>query len=676
MLAPVSPYTRRLALLAALVIVSCSPRATESNQSASSFRPMNVLLVTVDTLRADRLHCYGNNNIETPTFDALAARGAQFMNAVTQVPLTTPSHASIFTGTNPNVHQVRNTGGFVLKSSAQTIATILSARGWNTAAFVSASVLKRAFGFANGFAVYDDLMPSSSQAGEESEASEIRAGEVVNRIDEWIAKASDQPFFLWAHFYDPHEPYDPPEPFHSKYRANLYDGEIAYVDQQLGRLLDIVSKNSHGKQTLIVVLSDHGESLGDHGEFNHGVFLYDSTLRVPLLMAGPGVPVTKVSLQARTIDILPTIVDLLAGDRPAGIQGVSLVPALSGKAVATTYSYEETLYPKMNMGWAELRGVRTEKWKYIHAPKPELYDLASDPNEKNNVISAHPNEAQELETKLRAMSRVAAGSSESVTETQMDSRTLAQLKSLGYLSGAAGGDIHLDGTGADPKDRIGTLLAFQKALGPESRNLPEARKITFLKQALANDESNPSLYFYLTAEYEKAGRYDQAMATCQAAEKRGIANGRLLSRMGDLYLRVGNKEAAIAAFEKAAQHNPFDYESETNLGTAYLEKQDLPNAERCFRWALTVEDFAPAENGLGLVAIQRQDSANAKQYFERASALDPTLVEAQLNLGLLYKMAGDIPRSREHFSAFLAHASAAKYSKIIPQVKQELAALH
>ncbi|MDQ2777638.1 MAG: tetratricopeptide repeat protein [Acidobacteriota bacterium] len=667
-----------ICIVAPMTLSSCKPSGSGravAPESSQSLRPLNLVVVTIDTLRADRLHCYGNGNIDTPTLDGLAQRGAQFENAVAQAPLTPPSHASIFTGTNPNVHQVRNTGGFVLKSSAVTLAKILKAQGWDTAAFVGASVLKRAFGFSPGFDVYDDQMPKSEKSREDREYPERRASVVVDHALNWLNSQSGKPFFIWVHLYDPHEPYDPPQPFREKYRKNLYDGEVAYTDQQLGRLLAAVGKKAPAEKTVTVVLADHGESLGEHGEFNHGVFLYDSTLRIPLLMAGPGIPAVKVTQQVRTIDVLPTILDLMGGKPPAACQGTTLTPSFRGKHVTTTYSYEETLYPKMNMGWAELRGVRTDRWKYVRAPKPELYDLLHDPGEKNNVIDAHPEELRRLESQLEALTRANLEGDKKVSSGQVDSRTMEQLKSLGYLSGVASGEFQLNGKGIDPKDRTATLLAFQTVLGPGSRALSPTRRIEVLREALAGDSTNPSLYFYLAAEYEKAGRYDQALVTCKNAQQHGVWSGRLLSRMGDLYVRDGKKEEAIAAYEKAAQYNPSDVESQTNLGTAYLEEGKIADAERCFRWALTIEEYAPACNGLGLVAIQRQQSASARAYFERAVALDPNLVEARLNLGLIYKMAGDIPRAKACFEAFLARASHAQYGKIIPQVKQELEAM-
>ena len=325
--------TLRYLFIAAPLLFSLSGRAAQPP------RP-NLLLVTIDTLRPDRLGCYGNSKIETPNLDGLARKGTLFENAVTPTPLTAPSHASIFTGLYPTVHKVRDTGGFILDSSHPTLAVILRQQGWDTAAFVGASVLKKHFGFSQGFAVYDDEMPRPDPHRVSGEYAERRAGEVVDRATHWLAGQSGRPFFLWVHVFDPHSPYDPPSPFREKYRGRLYDGEVAYADQQIGRLLAAVA-GKPGK-TLIAVLSDHGESLCEHGEYTHGVFLYDSTIRIAFLLAGPVIPVgLRVKQQVRSIDLLPTALESLAIKAPPGLQGTSLTPAFNGKEPAP-WSYEET----------------------------------------------------------------------------------------------------------------------------------------------------------------------------------------------------------------------------------------------------------------------------------------------------------------------------------------------
>ncbi len=657
------------ALLGAMV--SCQRPRTSATQS---LRPLNVVVITIDTLRPDHLHCYGYDKIETPTLDRIAQHGALFENGVTQTPLTPPSHASIFTGLNPPTHKVRDTGGFLLSPSIPTLASILQERGWDTAAFVSSAVLKKRFGFDHGFAVYDDQMPRPGNTQEFLEDAERRAGDTVDHAVAWLNGRSEKPFFMWVHLYDPHTPYDPPSPFREQYKDRPYDGEIAYADRELGRLMEALERKSPPGKTVIAVLSDHGESLGEHGEFSHGVFLYDSTLRIVYLLAGPGVPSgLRVKQQARTIDLLPTIMDLLGGAAPAGVEGVSLVPFFSGKDAATAVSYGETLFPKINMGWAELRAIRTNQWKYIRAPKPELYDLSRDPKETNNVLAEHASEVRKLEAQLAAVSR--STGPEKIETAQMDERTLAQLKSLGYTAGFTSRSYSLDGQGADPKDRVAILKLMNEAEQPQS-GLPDARRIELLQQAVREDPTNPLLYQSLGARLEKAGHYDQAMTLYRTALEKGLDNGRLHSRLGDLLVRAGKKAEAIPQYEESVKMNPADTATEANLATAYLETGRLADAERVLKGIVAIEPSnAAAQNGLGVLAIQRNDGTTARGYFEKAVELDPNLVEAYLNLGLLYKIVGERDKARASFEQFLAKAPPAQFKTVIPQVREALAEL-
>ncbi len=664
----------RLCLAAFALLVSCGSRGDKSAPAAgqASLKRLNVVLVTLDTLCPDRLACYGNSNVETPNLDRVAQRGVLFENAVAQAPLTAPSHASIFTGMYPTVHKVRDTGGFVLKPSSTTLAEVLRGEGWDTAAFVGASVLKRRFGFDQGFAVYDDEMPKSGESTTGEEYPERRAGEVVERAIRWLGSQSGQPFFLWVHVFDPHYPYDPPSPFREQYKGRLYDGEVAYTDQQIGRLLDAVARKSPPEKTLIAVLSDHGESFSEHGEYAHGVFLYDTTLRIAFLIEGPGVPKgMRVREQARSIDLLPTLLEVLGGRAPQNTQGVSLAPAFAGTPARTTYSYAETLFPRLNMGWAELRSVRTNRWKYVRAPKPELYDLLNDPGELKNVIGKHPSEVQDLENRLRA---VAGNQGEEKLETApMDRNTVKQLKSLGYLGGSVQPEMTLTGKGTDPKDRTEVLKLLHLAVYSDS-GLPLPGRIAILRQAVAKDPANPALYSNLGDLYRRAGRPAEEMRLYQDAVKKGVRTAWLYSRLGGMYLRQGNKRDAIPFFETAAQWNPADYDSLQNLAVAYRETGRVADAERILSAILASgEAYAPAYNEMGMVFYQKGDLAGARGHFERAAQLDPAY---QLNLGRLYKMTGDTARARSAFEAFLAWApSHPRYREMIPLVKEELATL-
>ena len=671
-------FRRRISLACCVctlvVFLSCKRPEAATAGAGPPLQPLNVVVVTIDTLRPDHLHCYGDSRIETPNVDHIAQRGVLFENAVTQTPLTPPSHASMFTGLYPTSHHVRDTGGFILEPASVTLATILQQQGWDTAAFVSSAVLKKLFGLNQGFAVYDDQMAKPGKGHEFMEDAERRAGDTVDRAINWLNAQSGKPFFLWVHVYDPHAPYNPPSPFREKYKDRPYDGEIAYADRELGRLFDAVSKKSPADKTLIAVLSDHGEGLGEHGEFSHGVFLYDSTLRIAFLLSGPRVPAgMRIRQQARTIDLLPTILDLMGGKAPAPVEGVSLRPYFSGKDTAAAVSYAETLYPKINLGWAELRAIRTNKYKYIFAPRPELYDLSQDPSETKNVIQSHPAEVQKLEAQLKTI--IGPHEAEKVQTTTVDSHTLDQLRSLGYTSGFSPRTYTLHGKGIDPKDRLEVLKIMEEADGPQS-HLPVPRRIELLRQALKQDPTNPLLYYSLGGDCEKAGRYAEAMEVYNGAVSKGIESGRLHSRIGDLLVRGGKKAEAIPEYEKALRINPADLQSQANLATAYLETSRPADAERVYKAIAAIDpSYAAAYNGLGVIAIQRQDGEAARGYFEKAVQLDPDLVEAQLNLGLLYKMAGDRTRARACFEAFLAKASPKQYSEVIPKVREELVGL-
>ncbi len=667
-----------LCLLSLTVFTSCKSGKNTPAEAHTTLKPLNVVLVTIDTLRPDHVHCYGYQDVKTPTLDALAQRGALFEQAVAQAPLTDPSHASIFTGEYPTRTQVRDTGGFVLPSSAVTLAEILQKHGWDTAAFIGAAVLKRNFGFDQGFAVYNDQMPQPGPSDQFLADPSRPANEVIDPAIHWLNAQAGKPFFVWVHLYDPHMPYTPPSPFREQYRTHPYDGEIAFADQQLGRLVDVVRKKAPGN-TIIAVLSDHGESLGEHGEYTHGIFLYDSTLRITFIMAGPGIPAgVRIKRQVREIDFLPTLLNLMGGKDlvPQQVQGTSLVPAFTGNPVDTGTSYEETLYPKINMGWSELRGIRTDQWMYIRAPKPELYDLTRDPGETKNVIQQHPMERERFEAVLNGIiSAGGHGTTEKVQMKLIDKQTAEDLNSLGYVADYSPKTYELTGKGIDPKDRTNILKLLYEAENPLS-NTGNARRLELERQALAEDPTNPQIYYLLGGRYDKAHQYKEETNLYRTAVQKGIESGMLHSRMADLLLREGKTDEAITEYEKAVQYNPSDTGSLANLATACLHEGRLDDAERTFERILVMNpNNATAQNGLGLIAIQRRNPQAARGYFERAVQLNPNLLEAQVNLGLIYEMAGDREQARKCFETFLAKASPSQYATVIPKVRQELANL-
>jgi arylsulfatase A-like enzyme/Tfp pilus assembly protein PilF len=634
--------------------------------------PVNVVLITLDTVRADHLHCYGNSKIKTPVIDGLARDGVLFEKAVTQTPLTGPSHASIFTGENPNVHHVRDTGGFALQPASVTLATTLRQSGWDTAGFVSATVLNRQFGFNQGFVTYDDQIPETVDKNTGELTAARPANVTVDHAIHWLNQQSGKPFMVWLHLYDAHQPYNPPEQFRKQYPSDPYDAEIAFEDHELGRFLELVRKKSPAGKTLILVLSDHGEGLGQHGENGHGIFLYDSTVRIAWIMDGPGIPAgVRIEQQAREIDALPTVLNLLGGTASSAIQGTSMVPAFSGKNVPTTYSYEETLYPKINMGWSELRGIHTAHWMYIRAPRPELYDLDKDPGELNNVIAAQPKEYREMEAQLKLLSRLSDNKTETVNTQPMDQKTIDQLRSLGYVGGSSDSNVELNGKGADPKDRMGVLNIYEQVTGPESAKMSTARKIARLQQAIAQDPTNPYLYSTLAEQYRQAGQADLAIKTCLSALHRGIRNGTIFSLLGTLYMQQGHAKDAILFLQQGVNMDPLNLERQTNLAGALRQDGQLDKAEQMFRNINSIQPNAPAYNGLGAIEMSRHNLPAARADFDRALQLDPYDMEAQYNLGLYCAQTRDFPCVVTAFKTFLAKASP-QYRDEVPQAEYDL----
>jgi len=696
-----------MALSTALLLFGSGCRRQEPERATAVPRDLNVLLITLDTTRADHLSCYavapgfspasegappsprsrlalkgsarrgGATYAQTPHLDALAARGVRFEHATAQVPLTLPSHACIFTGTYPEVHGLRDMGGFVLDSRHVTLASMARQAGFRTAAFVGSKALNRHFGLQQGFDVYDDQMTSRDLEGQlPGIYPERRAGVTTDHALDWLKVHAKERFFLWVHYYDPHEPYDPPEPYKTHYAKDPYSGEIAYTDEQVGRLLDSLDENHLRDRTLVVVIGDHGESLGSHGEMTHGIFIYDDTLHVPLILAGPGVPADKIiASQVRSIDLLPTIAEFLGLPPKPDAQGVSLWSLIRrGQAVIgkrANYAYIETLYPKTYMNWSELRGVRTDRWKFILAPQPELYDLEHDPQEKENVIKHHRTEAEQLQNLIWEVIGP-PGQNRNLTYSPVSRESQRELASLGYVSGGTSHEVVLNMSGPDPKEMVPVLRAMQEAeVFMKAKAYSQAARV--METALHSDPSNPTARIHLASAYERQHDWRHAIQTYQAAIERGRSTDLILARLGKAYLRVGELAKAIDALGKASLLNPTDLDTLRNLGTAYLQLGRVEDSEKAFR-AIAVQDdhYAAAYNGLGLVAIQRGDANTAQQQFERAIETGPDEPEPLLNLGLLYQKTGNKQEAIRYYERFLKKARRDQYAEQIADVREAL----
>jgi arylsulfatase A-like enzyme/Flp pilus assembly protein TadD len=590
---------------AAVVFVSTRPKPVPILRDGR----MNVVLVTLDTTRADRLGCYGYAAGRTPNLDVLAEGGVRFANAYSQVPLTLPSHASIMTGRYPYAHGVHNNGTYALGAGTTTLAQVLKGKGYKTAAFVASFSVDSRFGLDRGFDVYDDNFQSDSPF--KSANSERKAEEVFQAFEPWFDKnaGGDAPFFVWIHFFDPHLPYNPPSPFREQFGERLYDGEVSYMDAIFGLVMRKLVARKLLNSTLVVAAGDHGESFGEKGESGHGIFLYEPAIHVPLIVFAEGrLPAgAVVPARVRLIDILPTILDLTETPVPDKVQGRSLVPYIQKKKTADLENVLETFYPRENFGWAALTGLMAEQWKFIHAPTDELYDLREDPAESHNVAAGN-RAAADLKTRLDASLKSAVGAAASGRALTEEEKS--RLRSLGYVDYS---DPKARSGTADPKDRIGELKMIQDAEKFEYEGrFAEAEELHVRMLALRPDAA--SSYINLALIQARLKKFEEAMATLKKGLERIPDAEPLLTRLGFTYLVMNKPEAALAAMADVLKINPRSID------------------------ALTA-------SALVLEGLKRKDEA--RLFFERALAVEPEnkFVRTGLasNLGSVGRLAEAIP---------------------------------
>lgn len=550
----------------------------------------NVLLITLDTTRADHVGCYGATGGQTPFIDSLAAGGTRFADAVTVVPMTLPAHASILTGNYPPTHGVRDNGTYRLPPETKTLATELKSAGYSTAAFIGAFVLDRRYGLSRGFDVYDDLILAGPKAGPDRLNPQRRGDLVADSALRWLdeQRPAGQPFLAWVHFFDPHLPYDPPEPFKSRFAGQPYDGEIAFMDQQIGRVIDKVRALGLLEKTLVVIVGDHGEGLGDHGESSHSLLIYAESMNVPLLFHAPGlIPAGKVVADrvVAVVDLMPTILDLL-GLPITECDGVSLrLASNSDRAV-----YMETLAPQLNHGWSPLFGLRRYWDKYIEAPQPEYYDLQTDWREMTNRWGEDSRGTMLAERLAALKSALDSGASGAAT-LELDTAARRKLESLGYIGSSPG--TTAEGPLPDPKymiaqsdqqmQRVSALLASGRA----TEAIPQIR------QLLSIMPGDASVWSLLAVAHAQAGQLDEAiesrlrlldlqpsdaqnwvaLATLQYAKgdvagfEVSLAEAeRLEPELGSIYMvrarrakQEGRLEEALALCEEALRRDPTRY---------------------------------------------------------------------------------------------------------------------
>jgi arylsulfatase A-like enzyme len=447
-------------LVYAFTPINRAQRALGSVPPGVNRSGLNVLLITLDTTRADHLGAYGFQSISTPNIDRLAREGILFEQTITAAPLTLPAHASLFTGRFPPGHGIRDNIGFVLDPHETTMAEILRRQGYRTGAFVGSYVLASSRGLNLGFDTYRDSFPSVETGRALPGGLRRRASDVTAEAESWIAGAGSSPFLAWLHFYDAHRPYDLPEPYASLYASRPYDGEIEYMDAQVGRILAFLEQRRLLDSTVVIVIGDHGESLGDHGEAGHGIFVYESVMRVPLIIRAPFERLHGriVDDLTRSVDVLPTLLDLVGIRSPVPFEGTSLVPVMTGRVrTLNLEAYSESLYPLHAFGWSELHALRAGRFKVIAAPRPELYDLESDPFEEHNQYSERRAVGEQMIARLHELQRRSeAFAPAERARVDGEAETADRLATLGYLSRSR--DAYTNGgPPPDPKDQIGLL---------------------------------------------------------------------------------------------------------------------------------------------------------------------------------------------------------------------------
>ena len=573
-------------LLAAVIALPGVPVLSAAARDVKRDDRLSVLLVTLDTTRADRIGAYGFPKAGTHVLDSLARNGVRFANAYCSTPLTLPSHCSILTGTYPLRHKVRNNGAYYLADEAVTLAERLKQNGYVTSAFVASFNTDSRFGLGQGFDVYDDQFGEDEML--KTFRSERKADKVADAFLAWLGAKSRDRFFSWVHFFDPHAPYEPPTPYKERFAGDPYDGEIAFMDHELGRIIERLRATGVLDRTLIVVAGDHGESLGEHGESDHGIFIYDATMKVPLIFSAPGNLPTGLVVDARVrlIDIMPTVLDALEIPVNSEVQGESLLPFIEGKKHEDRTCYLESFYPVETFGWSELVGIIDADRKFIRAPRSELYDLKQDPKEEKDLAGRESQMAVLLNRKLDEVIRAHVSNTEPSRRTPTRDEE-DRLRSLGYV-GAGAAPMAQRGPLPDPKDRIGeiSILSLAKLLAAEGKYAKSEKQY---RELLRLRPDVPWHYTSLGALLVRAERVGEGIEVLKDGLRRMPDSVVLLSNLASSYMKAGRFPEASEASRAALKLDPRDFDAMVIAGWSEDMRANWAGAAGFYRKALDVE---------------------------------------------------------------------------------------
>jgi arylsulfatase A-like enzyme/predicted Zn-dependent protease len=655
---------RSLAALAAAVLALAACGAPRRDAARPSFSPgtLNLVLVTLDTVRADRLPAYGYAGIATPALDALAREGIRFAQAATTVPFTLPAHASILTGVYPPRHGVRENVGFALGADPPTVAERLRDAGYATAGFVSAFVLDSRWGIGRGFETFHDDFDPQQVASANLASAQRDGAETVAAATAWLdARPAERPFFLWVHLYDAHDPYTPPEPYASRYPDRPYEAEIAYLDELVGRLRAALEARGLLASTALALTADHGEGLGEHRERYHGFFVYDATVRVPLLLRLPGGELAGrvVSTAVSHVDMAPTLLELAGQSPSAGLDGESLLAVATAADDPARAVYAESLYPLLHYGWAPLRALRSSERKWIEAPQPELYAHAEDAGETRNRIDSDRRSAVAMRRELATLrERLEASAAAAARPADLDPETLAQLAALGYVAGRGGlspadeGDVER----ADPKTKIDlhhAVMAAQSALGAGDR--ATARRE--LERVAREDSGVLDAHQMLGSLAAEEERWDEAAAAFRNALALDSGHKASLFGLANAYRKLGRADEALVGFERLLALAPHDSKAGVAAADLLVARGERRRAIALLEAVAAGRDAAPIlANQLGELLVAEGRAEEGRAAFERALAANPELVQPRFNLAVLAEEAGDAAGAERQYEAVIERA--------------------
>jgi arylsulfatase A-like enzyme/Tfp pilus assembly protein PilF len=624
------------------------------------FKGTNLVVITLDTTRADHLGAYGYDKIKTPNLDDLASRGTLFRRAISQVPLTLPSHTSLFTGTFPVHHGVRDNGGYFVPPAAVTLAEVLKQNGYRTAAFVSAFVLDSKWGLDQGFETYFDDF-DITKADETGMGEVQRPGGQTNEAAlRWMQRTDAKaPFFVWIHYYDPHDPYEPPEPFRTEYSGRLYDGEIAYTDTLVGQVIDALKARGLLKKTIIIVAGDHGEGLGQHHEENHGVFLYGEALHVPLIITLPARAAGKVDQTVELVDVMPTVLDLLQIARPKPVQGRSLVPLMRRGKLPESPALSESLYAEKHYGWSPLYSLMTDSFHFIESPKPELFDVRSDPGENKNLYSPSDPMSKTMRERVQELLQQYAAGGQQQASAEMDLESQEILKSLGYIGSGPSEKMKESGRNIDPKDKIELVESVHAAFGDMHHNRYDEAKIR-IEKIIAADPEMVDAHFLQGMIASKQERYQDAVSAFQDTLKLRPDHLFAVFNLALVFRKTGDSGKAMEGFKEVLRQDPHYVYAMVNLAELYAERKDPEKASEYYHRAIrryeemlqsstTVDAIASIHDTMSGVYFSEGKLDDAQREIEALVRLQPGRPDAHYNLAQIYETRGEAQKAEEEY---------------------------